>query len=199
MRIHSYVNITSAEGPGKRFCVWMQGCRQHCVGCYNSETWPLRGGSTITLKKLLAIYEKAPENEGVTLLGGEPFLQPKPLEQFCQLVHKKGKSVVVFTGYTLEQLLQMGNPAVDAFLHQIDLLIDGPYIQALQDFSRPWVGSSNQRYHFLTERYCQADIAAYVNKLEIRLQSDGKVRVNGIADEATIESIIKVMENKVRI
>jgi len=194
MRIHRYVTHTTAEGPGQRFCLWMQGCCHHCEGCFNPETWSFDGGTEMTgqqvLEKILAVRNQI---EGITLLGGEPFHQARELAWLCKHVREAGLSVLAFTGYTYEALQGRHDPDINALLAQIDLLLDGPYIQALQDFSRPWVGSSNQRFVYLTDRYHPAEIAACKNRLEVRLAGDGSLIINGMAPPEILENVINTL------
>ena len=191
MRIHRYVSLTAAEGPGQRFCLWVQGCPHHCPGCFNPETWAADGGVEIApeemLEKILAVRDRI---EGITLLGGEPFEQPGELAWLCEQVQKAGLGVLAFTGYTLETLKARCDPATDRLLRQVDLLLDGPYIQAKQDFSRPWIGSSNQRFLYLTDRYRPEQIAACQNRLEVRVGKDGVIQVNGIAPPHVLEALV---------
>ena len=84
---------------------------------------------------------------GVTFSGGEPFCQPEPLCELAQLVKVRGKHVMVYSGYTLEQLLEMGKtkPAVLRLLRLADTLVDGRYVEELRDLTLEFRGSSNQR------------------------------------------------------
>ena len=82
-----------------------------------------------------------------------------------------------------------------------DLLLDGPYIGRLTDTSRPWVGSSNQRYHFLTNRYrhLEPELASIPNRLEVRLQPDGQILINGLASREALNSLVEGLARKPRI
>ena len=93
-----------------------------------------------------------------------------------------GLSVLCFTGYTIEELRAKNDVAVNLFLSNIDLLIDGGFEQDKYDLSRPWVGSSNQRYIFLTDFYSQEILSQYKNKIEARIGEDGKLEINGMGD-----------------
>ena len=117
--------------------------------------------------------------EGITVLGGEPFEQPEPLATLLTLAWEAKLSTVVFTGYTHEQLLAISLPSVQVALNHIDVLIDGPYQQAVRDFSRPLVGSANQRFLFLTDRYMMEDFPP--NRVEVRIGKDGSLALNGMA------------------
>jgi len=120
--------------------------------------------------------------EGVTFLGGEPFDQSEAVSYVAKAVRKKGLSVVTFTGRTIENIQETGSITDVDLLKNTDLLIDGPFIKTLADDSRPWVGSSNQRYIFLSYRYKALEplLSGIANKLEIRIFPDGRVFANGL-------------------
>ena len=83
--------------------------------------------------------------KGITFSGGEPFCQPAPLAELAGQVHARGKDVVVFTGYTYEQLAAMDSPSVQALLAETDLLIDGPFMEERKNLELAFRGSENQR------------------------------------------------------
>ena len=147
LRVHGVVEDSIVDGPGLRFVVFTQGCQHACPGCHNPATHSLGGGYETTPQSLLGQFATNPLLAGVTFSGGEPFLQPGPLATLAELVHALGKTVVVYTGYTLEALypLAQQNPDVLSLLEQTDLLIDGPYIAALRELDSGLKGSSNQR------------------------------------------------------
>lgn len=192
IRVGRVVPKTRAEGPGLRFAVWVQGCRLRCPGCYARALWDESGGTETDEDALLEELRKvADEVEGVTLLGGEPFLQAGALARFAGAAREMGLSVLTFTGYWYEDLLRGGDREALALLAATDLLIDGPYLQEQRDFSRPLVGSRNQRFRFLTERYSPADLERCRNRVEVRLGKDGVLRVNGMGDFGALEAILK--------
>ncbi len=183
LRIHRIAEDTAAEGFGRRMCVWVQGCSIRCPGCMAKDTWDRSGGTEVSLKELISILEKsAGQIEGITLLGGEPFDQAFPLCRFASAARNRGLSVIAFSGYTLSQLRRDPRPGVQELLAQTDLLIDGPFIAEQRSFTRPWAGSGNQQYRFLSGRYTQEDLEKERNRVEIRLQPDGNLRINGMAD-----------------
>ncbi len=148
------------EGPGIRFVIWVQGCSLKCKGCFNPHFWSQHGGSSrdtdSLLHEVIAARIKFPEIEGVTFLGGEPFEQPEALAELSQKLQKLDFSIMVFSGYTLAELKDEKSSQYVSrlnFLSSIDLLVDGRYQQDNVDINRPWVGSKNQEFHFLTERY----------------------------------------------
>lgn len=117
--------------------------------------------------------------EGVSLLGGEPFSQPGPLARLARGVRERGLSVMVFTGHTLEALRARDDADTDALLAATDLLVDGPYVEAKRTTKRRWIGSDNQRLHFLTDRYSPDDPRfAEPNHLELRIVGD-RIELNG--------------------
>lgn len=173
---------TEAEGPGKRFAVWFQGCPLRCPGCCNPEFLPFRGGTLTRLDDLAQQLDQARaefEIEGITLLGGEPFAHAEGAAALARTAQARGLSVMIFTGYLLEDLRSLPEPAIAELLAHTDLLVDGPYDREQPDTTRRWIGSRNQRIHFLTERY-RADDPCWQqrNTLEIRVTNTG-ISVNG--------------------
>lgn len=180
-QIAQIVHCTEAEGPGKRFALWFQGCPLRCPDCCNPEFLPFKGGDTRTIGELEALLGEAVEMdiEGVSLLGGEPFTHAAPAAAFAEIVQACELSVMVYSGYTIEQLYMMPDPAVGQLLTHTDILVDGPYIRELPDTERRWIGSTNQRIHFLTDRYTAEDPCwRQRNTLELRVRG-AEVAVNG--------------------
>lgn len=176
VRVHKILKKTKVEGPGVRYCIWFQGCSRCCKGCWAKATWAPDGGKELDAEEVLKDILATKGIEGVTFLGGEPFEQPQALEYLAREVKEAGLSVVCFTGGKLEDIKNR------EILNYIDLLIDGEYKEEEQDFSRPWVGSKNQRYHFLTDRYDEKILTEYKNKIEINIQKNGLIFINGMGD-----------------
>ncbi|MBQ2137534.1 MAG: anaerobic ribonucleoside-triphosphate reductase activating protein, partial [Selenomonas sp.] len=128
-----------------RLSVFTQGCPHHCVGCQNPDTHAASGGRDEDTENILARIDENPLLTGITFSGGEPFLQPAPLTRLAKEAHKRGLDVWSYTGYTLEELLAKKNPAIDALLRELDVLVDGPYEERLRDLTLNFRGSSNQR------------------------------------------------------
>jgi anaerobic ribonucleoside-triphosphate reductase activating protein len=173
---------TQVEGPGNRFCIWVQGCKKHCPDCWAKDTWEFGVGKKYSVDDLFLQIKETQGVEGVTFLGGEPFEQAQELSLLATKIKQLGLSVLCFTGYTLEELQAKNEQGVNDFLAQIDLLIDGGFEKDKFDLSRPWVGSSNQRYHFFTDFYSPNIISEYKNKIEARIGEDGKLEINGMGD-----------------
>lgn len=188
MRSDSFLNVahmvpaTEAEGPGLRYALWLQGCPLRCPGCCNPEMLPFAGGVVRSVGELCTEIAKARDLsaiDGITLLGGEPFAQADGAARLAGAVRGLGLSVMVFTGFGLEELRRSEDPGVHALLANTDLLVDGPYVRELPEKRRRWIGSANQRVHFLTDRHDPDDPCWQLpNTLEIRLEN-GEVTING--------------------
>lgn len=182
VEVFKILKTTQVEGPGKRFCIWVQGCKKHCPDCWAKDTWEFGVGTEYSVAELIEQINEVQDIEGVTFLGGEPFEQAQELAELSIKIKNLGLSVVCFTGYTLEELHAKNDESVELFLSNMDLLIDGGFEQDKFDLSRPWVGSSNQRYIFLTDFYSPKIISQYKNKIEARIGEDGKLEINGMGD-----------------
>lgn len=185
IQIHRFLPLTTVEGPGKRACIWVQGCPIHCKGCGVPWTWNPNKGTTMTIEEVWELIVKAKENhgiEGVTFLGGEPFEQAPPLAEIGRRAQSKDLSVMVFSGYYKEELEQINKPGWQSLYDVADIFIDGPFELEMNDTCRPWVGSTNQRIHFLTKRYqhLKTKLISTPNKLEVYLHKDGTVAANGM-------------------
>lgn len=147
IRIAGIVRESIVDGPGIRFAVFCQGCPHGCKGCHNPETHDFNGGKEIGVDRLLDEIDKDSLLSGVTFSGGEPFCQPAGFLELAKGIKKRNLNIVAYSGYSYEQLLEMGlkNGNVKELLGMIDILIDGPYIEELRDLTLRFRGSSNQR------------------------------------------------------
>ena len=181
VRVAQVVPCTEAEGPGKRFALWFQGCPLRCPGCCNPEFLSFNGGVSKPLAELIADIEASHADngiEGITLLGGEPFAHAGAATTLARAARSRGLSIMIFSGYTLEQLRALPDPAVGELIDLTDILVDGPYLRDQTDTDRRWVGSTNQHIHFLSSRYEYDKRWRRRNTLEIRM-SGGEISVNG--------------------
>ena len=183
LRIAAVVPDTRAEGPGRRWALWVQGCSIRCPGCCNPEMFDDRRGRLASVDEIVAeiTAAKAHGVEGVTFLGGEPFDQAAALAALAEHARSLALTVMVFSGYTLDELRDRAG--AQALLAAIDLLVDGPYDQARPEppppIGRRWIGSANQRMHHLTAAYAASDPQLRdANTIEIRL-SRGALSING--------------------
>jgi anaerobic ribonucleoside-triphosphate reductase activating protein len=181
MQIAQVVPCTEAEGPGKRFAVWFQGCPLRCPGCCNPEFIPFKGGETKTAPELVDWMRRVRDEsgiEGLTLLGGEPFAHAVGAVALAEGAKALGLSVMTFSGFLLEDLRSRAEPEVAALIALSDILVDGPYDRDQPDTERRWIGSTNQRVHFLTDRYRLDEQWRKRNTLEIRVVGR-EITVNG--------------------
>ena len=176
---------TEAEGPGRRYAVWVQGCPMRCPGCCNPELLRFGGGTPTTVAELrdriLAAHQRSPL-AGVSLLGGEPFAQALPLAVLAEQVQAAGLGVMVYSGFALAELQAQSEAqqaGVARLLAATDLLVDGRYERDKPDSTRRWIGSENQQLHFLSRRHnpAQPEFSAG-ETIELRLV-DGQLIVNG--------------------
>ena len=157
LRLHSIISKTDVLGPYTRFSLWVQGCHLRCPGCIAPETWAENGGFTISVDEVAARITETPNIEGLTITGGEPFLQPAPLAELIYSVRKdRPLGVIVYTGFSLVELRKKSMTDQDCatFLSKIDLLVDGYYIER-ENYGQSLRGSANQQVHALTKRYNQ--------------------------------------------
>ncbi len=195
VRVLRFLPATLAEGPGLRAALWVQGCSIRCPGCFNPHSWPAEGGDPVSWGDLAARVRTAAAAhaiEGLTLLGGEPFDQAAPLARLAEAVRAEGLSVMTFTGHTTEELEAAGRDDWNRLLAATDLLVDGPYRADRPERRRPWVGSDNQRFWFLTDRYAHLadELGAVPNRLEVRIGPEGDVAVNGFASVDALEALL---------
>jgi anaerobic ribonucleoside-triphosphate reductase activating protein len=185
---------TTALGPGKRAVIWFHGCALNCPGCIAKEMNEATSFTKWTPADLAKWVLSRPDIEGVTLSGGDPLDQnAEALWELVDTIRTKSKlTLLCYTGKTLGQLQ---HAPTDSFIHKIlsaiDLLIDGPYVETLNNGSL-WRGSANQQVHFLSDRY--ADWKSEVNtsknrKLELKLAQDGAFDLTGIPPAGFLKSL----------
>lgn len=179
LRVAQIIADTEAEGPGHRFALWVQGCSLRCPGCCNPEMFAAAGGQLLDSEELARRALATPDLEGVSVLGGEPFEQAEAVADFCARVRAGGLGVMVYSGYTADELRSRSEPGVAALLAATDLLADGRYVREQPEPRRRWLGSANQRLHFFTARYSPDDPRfSTPNTVELRLEN-GRLTVNG--------------------
>lgn len=183
LNIARILERTRAEGPGLRFCIWAQGCLRNCPGCCNAAMQPLEPRMLMSARDMSARVLNAAKRyglEGITFLGGEPLLQAKGLAAVARAAHGAGLTVMVFTGFTLEECRANPLPGVTDLLGETDVLVDGPYLADRPESMRNWIGSSNQRFHYFTGAY-GPDIEtnpSFRGQVELRIEGDA-LRMNG--------------------
>lgn len=145
MKIYGLVQDSIVDGPGFRFSCFVQGCPHHCPGCHNPDSHDPSGGREMTVEEVAKELLKNPLTDGLTLSGGEPFAQPDDCLTLAIIAHEYNLNVWSYTGWTFEYLRDQGTDAQKALLAELDVLVDGPFLQSERTLSLPWRGSRNQR------------------------------------------------------
>ncbi len=145
MRIANWISDSIVDGPGLRLTVFTQGCPHRCPGCHNPETWDPAGGREVPLEELEALLAGNPLLQGLTLSGGEPFLQAGDCATLARRARRRGLDVWTYTGYRYEDLAEAGRADWEALLAATDVLVDGPFLQAQKSYAALFRGSDNQR------------------------------------------------------
>ena len=146
LRVFRIYHGSVVEGPGRRSVAQLSGCDRHCEGCFAVETWPMESGVRMTINEVIErVLDPAGEpRDGVTVLGGEPFLQPDGLLALMNALKQREQHVTVYSGYTLEDLSSRQDRRITEILALSDILIDGPFIKELSENAGEWRGSTNQ-------------------------------------------------------
>ena len=142
LRVLHIVEGTSVDGPGLRTSIYLAGCNHRCPGCHNPASWDVKGGEERSLDELMAViaYNEAP----VTLSGGDPLQQPEGTRALIQRIKAElGYNVWCFTGYTWEEIEK--DPVLLDVVRELDVLVDGRFVEAERDISLRFRGSRNQR------------------------------------------------------
>ncbi len=160
----NYAKIKSvdiANGPGVRVSLFVSGCPHHCRGCFNAETWDYNHGEPFTSETVFDILHlmKPAWIHGLSLLGGEP-LAPKnitPVQGLVKNVKAKfpTKSIWCYTGYAWEEVKDQ------PIMEYIDVLVDGPFIEAEKDISLRFRGSRNQRIIDVRQSLASGDVVLW--------------------------------------
>jgi len=174
LNLMGYIEESEVNGPGCRAVVWVQGCPRACEGCFNPASWSFAANQLLAIEDAAARILSNPRHEGVTFSGGEPFWQAPALAELARQVKAAGLNVMSFSGFTLGELqAEDAPPGAADLLAQLDLLVDGPFVQS-QAIAAPdsLVSSRNQRVHVfnpaLRDRLTWAS-----DRLEVHILKDG--------------------------
>lgn len=188
--VAAFLPRSRVNGPGVRSVLWVQGCPLRCPGCFNPDFLAFTGGQPTPVETVVAWIVDRDDTEGVTFSGGEPFAHAAVLAAVAEQVRQTGKSVVIFTGYTQQNLLRSAEPATRRLLRAADLLMAGPY-QRERPSRHPWLSSENQELVFLTDRYRPEDLAARRKRVEFRIAPDGNLTVTGFPSHKNPGAVVK--------
>ena len=145
VRIAALMNDSIVDGPGLRYAVYVQGCPHRCKGCHNPQTHPFDGGTEMDTEDIWNKIEENPLLSGITLSGGDPLGQPKPMAEIARKAKESGLSVWCYTGYLFEDLIKDQNNDIMDLLRYTDVLVDGPFLLEERTLELPFRGSKNQR------------------------------------------------------
>ncbi len=149
VNISHFVKSTKLLGPGNRFVIWFQGCNKSCNGCINPDGQKINGGKLTKIDNLLELIKSDTTLNGVTISGGEPFLQNQALLNLVRRIKlETNLDIMIYTGYLYSEI-KFENQEL---LSLIDILVDGEYQENLNNNSL-YRGSSNQKIYFLSNKY----------------------------------------------
>ncbi|MDB9311576.1 4Fe-4S single cluster domain-containing protein [Spirulina sp. CS-785/01] len=180
LNLMGYVDESQVNGPGTRAVVWVQGCTRECPGCFNPQSWSFDTNQLISIDELADKILSNSRNTGVTFSGGEPFWQAEALAQLARKLKAQGLNIMSFTGFTLEELQREDAPAGSQdLLQQLDLLVDGPYVESLAiNAPNSLVSSKNQRVRVLNPAF-QGELTWASDQIEVHILKDGSRIITG--------------------
>jgi len=143
LRIAGIANDSIVDGPGLRLTIFAQGCPHFCPGCHNPKTHDVLGGYEIDVEEIINMAEKNPLLSGLTLSGGEPFMQAAAMSVLAGKARRRGLNIIIYTGYSWEELNE--NKDFAPLIQEVDYIVDGRFVESLRTLEMPFVGSSNQR------------------------------------------------------
>ena len=180
LNIMGYVDESEVNGPGSRAVVWVQGCQRECPGCFNPASWSFEINQLISIDELADKILNNPNNQGITFSGGEPFWQAPALARLAAKLKAAGLNAMSFSGFTLEELRSPNAPpGSQALLDQLDILIDGPYVESLA-INQPDspVSSRNQKVRIFNPDF-EDKVTWASDQIEIHVLKDGSRIVTG--------------------
>jgi len=183
LRIAHRIAITEAEGPGRRFALWVQGCSLDCPGCCNPELFDPAGGELLSLATLCEELDTAASEhqvEGLTLVGGEPLEQLHGVKALAAAAQLRGLGVLLFTGYAWGEAAQL--PGFAELSASVDTFVCGRFDPRRREplvGGRAYIGSTNQTLHHLSDRYAAAELWRRPAVMELRISPTGGVELSG--------------------
>ena len=142
IRVLDILEDTMVDGPGFRTSIYCAGCGHKCPGCHNPQSWAFDGGREMTTEQLMKIIIDDPF-ANVTFSGGDPMYQAAGFAELARAIREyTNKDIWCYTGFRFESLIQLEQLEL---LEQLNVLVDGPFIESLKDPDLLFRGSSNQR------------------------------------------------------
>jgi len=166
LRIADTIQDSIVDGPGFRFVVFTQGCLRHCPECHNPHTWDPAGGKEVTVDSLYKTLSSNPLTDGITLSGGEPYLQAAACAELAQKAKAGGFNVWCYSGYTFEEILEIGktDSGFKSLLEATDVLIDGMFLIEEKSLTLKWRGSQNQRVIDVRKSLESGEVVLHANR-----------------------------------
>ena len=143
LRVVRIVEGTSVDGPGLRTSIYFAGCYHRCPGCHNQQTWPFDAGSDMSVDEIMDVVRY--NQSGVTFSGGDPIYQAEAIVPLAKAIKAEGLDIWCYTGFTMDELLASDDSDVAELLKYVDVIVDGPFIEAQRDITLLFRGSANQR------------------------------------------------------
>ena len=165
LRLFGLVTDSIVDGPGYRTSIFTQGCPHGCPGCHNPESHAMEAGPVWKLDDIEKKFTGNPMLSGITLSGGEPFLQAEGCAALARRAHAKGLNVWTYSGFSYEQLLgkAKADDGVAALLGATDVLVDGPFLLAERSLDLEFRGSRNQRLIDMNRTRERGEIVLYTS------------------------------------
>ena len=189
---------TRVLGPGVRAVIWFHGCFRRCPGCIAAGMNRSSDFSKYTAEELFQKISTISDIEGLTISGGEPFMQNmEEFSEFLTLIRQKTPlSVMLYTGYLLQEI--RADEKKRGILNFVDILIDGPYVEHL-DQGQLWRGSENQNVYFLSSRYSES-VDGFVQKkgrpVECKFTDSSEFSLTGVPPRGFKNSLERRMAEK---
>jgi len=185
LNLHAVIPGSLANGPGRRFAVWFQGCSKACDGCFNPDTHDFAPRFPVDVRDLVSQIAAQKNVEGLSVSGGEPFEQADGLLELLRRTRKEAEcgllppefSILVFSGLTIEAIRTL--PKGQEILDLVDVLIDGSYDAEKAAPPGSFVSSTNQRVHLLTSRHAMNDFRT-LPEAEVIIGADGNITCSGV-------------------
>lgn len=198
MRI-SHETVTTSLGPGKRYVIWVQGCEKRCIGCINPAGWDKNGGYQRTVDEIISAIKECKELTGITISGGEPFLQFEELSEIVKRIScETNLDIMIYTGFQFEEIKERFGVEFEKIKEKIDILIDGEYIRE-QNTGSMYRGSDNQRIFFLTDKYrdySEKILSSKNRTFSFQIGENGEVYFVGIPPVGFYEEFLKTLGGK---
>ena len=163
LSVITIIEDTMVDGPGFRTAIYCAGCKHHCKGCHNPQSWDFNNGKMMSTRQIMDIIKQDPF-ANVTFSGGDPMFQPEGFTELAEAIRMEtNKTIWCWTGYKFEMLLRM--PKQRRLLELIDVLVDGPFIEAQKDPDLLFRGSRNQRLIDVKASLKQGKVVLYYDPM----------------------------------